>query len=310
MNMQGTRLAPTVLVWLILMPAATGPLAPLQLAANTGAAYPTTSWALGLVVPEGAPLQGGVVRWGSVTNVTARVTLPNMTGPDGIVYAVLSVMTSDGSVLQGAVGAGPGRSGWMVYSWFIQGVGSGPLTYRWILNSSGPTIAPADNVSMSIYSASGRWSVRVEELGSGASVQEQFPAGTAPSLRSGDQEVFALEAYTRTGSAFRNMGNLTLNALLLDGRKVTGGFYIYGQWDPLHSPIFVVGSSGSSPPPFIYVGRGEAGSLFWSYSGVWLPQGNQLGGTGVIMVAALLAAAGAVAGVILWMTRKPAGRAL
>ncbi len=309
MKVSGTKLASAVAMYLILLPAAAAALSPSPLAASTGTAYPNTSWALGLVVPEGASLQGGVVRWGSVTNVTARVTLPNMTSPDGIVYAVLSVMASDGSVLQCAAGAAPGRSGWLVYSWFVQGIGSGPLTYRWILNSSGPTMGPMGNISMSIFSASGRWSVRVEELGSGSSVEEQFPAGTAPSLKTGDQEVFALESYTRTGSTFRNMGNLTLNALLLDGRRVTGGFYTYGQWDPLHSPIFVVGSSGSSPPSFIYLGRGEAGSLFWSYSGVWVPQGNPLGGTGVIMVAALLTAAGLVTGAILWMTRRPAGRA-
>ena len=121
---------------------------------TSGNGYPTTSWAVGLVVPERARLGGGAeVRWEGVTNVTAAVTLPNVSLPDKIVYVVLSVMTSNGSILQAAAGIRPYDSEWLAYAWLIPSAELVPLTYQWIVNASGPAMAPGANVAISMFRA-------------------------------------------------------------------------------------------------------------------------------------------------------------
>lgn len=290
-------------VWLLLFPVS-GEIAQ-ETTTPPGSVYPNVSWALGMVVPQGAGLQGGgSVRWEGVRNVTAHVMLPNITQPDGIIYAVLSVMTSDKVVLQAAAGAAPGRDGWYAYSWCIEGLGSGPLNYRWVVNGSAPQMAPKGNISLSIFEAAGVWNLAVSDLDSGALVEKAFPPGIGATLRGGDQEVFALESYTRSAAIFRTMGNLTLEGVWLDGRPVARGFYSYGQWDPNHSPVFIVGSSGSSPPSFIYLGEGAPGSYFWTYSGSWYVQGNLFTGVGAIMAVLLLAGAISVIGAAALVTRR------
>lgn len=271
----------------------------------TGGAYPTTSWAVGLVVPEGASLQGGgKVRWEAVNNLTAALTLPNVTLPDEMVYAVLSVMTSNGSVLQAAAGVSPNDSSWSSYAWLIPSAVSVPPSYKWILNASGPTMAPGANVSISIYQALGGWSLRIFDDETGAAVTQQFPSGVGPSVRVGDQEVFAFESYSRSRSTFQNMGNLTLTGMFLDGSKVTGGVYAYSNWDPARNPLFVVGSAGASPPSFVSFGQARDGSFVWGYATVWTYPSN-LPFT-IAIVAALLVAAISTVGVVLWKTRKTA----
>ena len=233
--------------------------------------YSNSSWALGIVVPEGAPVQGGgSLRWEGVGNVTVEVELPNITLPDRVVYAVESVMASDGSVLQAAAGAYPNRTFWLAYSWTVPGTGQGPVTYQWILNGSDPLMEPSAQVSISIYREGGVWNLRVENLDDGASVVRQFPKEVAGTLRAGDQEVFALESYSKSGSTFRTMGNLTMQAILVDDTKVTGGFYSYGDWDPTHNPVFVVGSSGTSPPIFISLTKIGTSSFAWGYTAGWV----------------------------------------
>lgn len=266
--------------------------------------YPNSSWAIGVVVPEGAQIGGESVRWEAVANVTAFLALPDIVSPDQIIYAVLSVMTSDGSVLQAAAGAFPNGTGWLGYAWSIQGSDSGTPSYQWVLNASQPEMSPSANISISIFLASGRWGLRVIDMGTGSSVERSFPPGPAPSLRAGDQEVFALESYSRTSATFRNMGNLTLYSILLDGKKVTNGCYIYSDWDMIHNPLFVVGSSGSTPPSFIYAGEGPAGSFFWDYVEIWSVQNGPL--AGLVEVVAVVAVAGALAlgGVGFWLSRK------
>jgi hypothetical protein len=274
---------------------------------SLGQLYPNSSWALGVVVPEGAGLQGGgSVRWEGVTNVTAAVTLPNITLPDGIIYAVLSVMTSDGAVLQAAAGISPNGSAWLVYAWSITVSDSAQFVYRWVLNGSEPEMSPDANVSISIFEADRLWGLQVLDEDTGSSVTEQFPPGVASTLRAGDQEVFALESYSRTGATFQDMDNLTLRSLSLNGQRVVSGTYTYGEWDPDHNPVFVVGSSGSSPPPFIYIGKTAGSSYFWDYVGVWRVAGDPLVELVQIMVVVSLIVALSVLGTAIRVTHKSA----
>ena len=276
--------------------------APGQVGAS-GQAYPTTSWAVGLVVPEGASLQGGgKVAWEGVNNLTAAVTLPNITLPDEIVYAVVSVMTSDGSVLQTAAGIWPNDSEWFVYAWLIPSSSSVPLAYQWVLNGSEPAMTPGANVSISIYQVSGSWGLRVTDEESGAELTQQFPSGVGQSLMVGDQEVFALESYSRLGATFRDMGNLTLTGMFLDGLKVTGGVYAYSDWDPTHNPLFSVGSAGVSPPSFVSLGQARDGSFVWGYETQWSSPNDTLAAVETLLILAFVVLG--VVGVVLWKTRK------
>lgn len=275
---------------------------------STGQEYPTTSWALGVVVPEGAKLQDGEnLRWGGVTNVTAMVSLPNISLPDRVVYVVLSVMTSDGEILQTAAGVYPNNTGWLAYSWSISDVESVPLNYRWVLNASGPEMAPGARVTVSIFRAPDSWDLRIIDLDTGSSVASSFPSGVASTLKAGDQEVFAFESYSRAGLTFHAMGNLTLWSLTIDGERVTGGCYFYSEWDPSHNPIFVVGSSGTSPPNFISLERAGDGSFLWSYARGWTTNVDLLAGVvGAGLAMVLLVVFSATLTLALWLTRKRA----
>ena len=291
---------------LIIFVAGTGaqPLLSSDAPTNTGLslqAYPNASWAVGLVVPQGASLEGGTrVSWESVGNVTAAVTLPDISRPDAIVYVVVSIMTSKGSVLQAAAGIRPNESDWFAYAWSIPSIRSVPPTYQWMLNGSGAPMAPGANVSISIYQASGAWDLKVAE-GALAGTTTSFPADVGASLKAGDQEVFAFESYSRLAATFQNMGNLTLNGLFLDGLMVSKGGYIHSDWDPSHTPLFAVGSSGASPPSFVSIVRTEDGAYVWGYSTVWTnPAGVPLA---IIVIATLVLAVALVVGFILWKAR-------
>ena len=269
-----------------------------------GQAYPASSWALGIVAPEGAHLAGGGgLRWGSVTNVTALLTLPNITRPDAIVYAVVSVMASDGTVLQAAAGIYPGSDSWLAYSQWISGVGSSKLTYYWLVNGSGPVIPPGSRVTISIFRSGSGWSMGVRDDETGSSIARPFPQSIPSTLASGDQEAFALESYSKSSATFGGMGNMTLDSLLADGQAVTGGLYGYGDWDMIHNPVFAVGSSGTSPPGFVSLQIGAGGECVWSYSAAWKGGGGTSAGI-LTVVAVLLAVLFVLLGVVL-LTRKP-----
>lgn len=232
----------------------------------------STSWALGVVIPQGAKFSdGSTLNWQNTNNVTVVFTLPNISQPDNIVYAVLSVMTNDSDVLQIAAGVFPNNTMWLVYSWIFTDLTSNPVKYQWILNSSLPEMSPNDNIAMSIFLSKSNWELSVVDLNTGSYVSRAFPSGIATLLRAGDQEVFALESYSRSATTFQDMGNFTLNSLLIDGNGISSGYYLYdGGWNPTHNPLFVIGSIGQTPPTFITVESGIGDSLVWSYTNPWL----------------------------------------
>ncbi len=305
MTPRNLRLAAVVTLWLFASPNVA---AAYSGGSDGGAVYGSSSWALGVVVPEGSKLQaGGGVRWEDASNVTVVVTLPNFTRPDGTVYTVLSVMTESGSILQGAVGLAFNRTEWFAYSWLIPDVHAIPPHYDWVLNSSGPGIAPGSAVSISIFRTGDLWSLKV--LGPGAEkVEASFPSGASGALRVGDQEVFALESYSSTAAIFREMGNLTLTSVYVDRQRVVSGFYPYSDWDPTRDPLFVVGSSGTSPPSFISFLRLDNGSSVWSYSPGW--RGSSVDytpGLGVAFVLLVLVAALVVVAFVVVALRRARG---
>jgi len=228
-----------------------------------------SSWASGMVIPDGAKLAGGgVVSWSSGTNLTALVCLPNITMPDGITYLVLSAMGSDRTVFQIALGIWPGTGHWSVYSWFITDVDSRSPAYAWVANGSAPQMSPSDLVSVTLLLRQpGVWSYSIADHRTADSRQGRFAGASASSFASGDQEVLSFESYSRSSSTFRDMGNLTVESIYFDGIKVLGGWYSYSGWDPSHNPLFIVGNSAL--PPFISFAVNAQGQAMWSYSPPW-----------------------------------------
>ena len=260
------------------------------------AQYPAASWAVGVVAPEGAKLADGeTLHWEDVSNVTIFAVLPNISLPDGIVYAVASVMTQGGTVLQAAAGVYPNSSSWLSYSWCVPDINLVPVTYRWILNGSGPEMAPGSPVTISMFRESGVWNLRIEDVTSGSSVERAFPVAAGDQLKGGDQEVFALESYSRTPSTFQDMGNFTLLGLYVDQEAVTGGLYSYSDWNTLHNPVFVVGSYRASAPGFISIEGESDGSVVWSYDAAWQNRGASISNVEIAMVVRAVASLSAAA---------------
>lgn len=226
------------------------------------------SWGVEVVIPERVPLAGGrELSWSSARDITGVVTLPNITKPDAITYVVLSAMGSDRSVFQVAAGAWPGSAHWSVYSWYITDVGSQTPSYQWVANSTGPGISSGDQIALCIARSLSGWTFAVLDHRAGTLQEGYFPANSSVSFASGDQEVVALESYSRSSSTFREMGNLTLQAVMVDGARIEGGWYFYSGWNPLHTPLFEVG--GSQVPVFISLTSNAQGEAVWGYTSQW-----------------------------------------
>ena len=268
-------------------------------------AYSRPSWALGVVLPEGAKLEGGGdLSWGSVRNITVLVALPLIENPSDSVYATLNVMTANGVVLQVASGIYPGNSTWLVYSMYIADVTQVPQQYTWVLNSSAPRAVPGDSEVISIFlSQLGVWTFRVADARENASVQSSFGLSSNKPAMAGDQEVFALESYSWDNTTFDTMGSMTLSSIFVNGQRVEGGLYPFADWDMIHSPLFIVG--GAAPPQFVSLDVNESTAI-WSYSGQW--QGNIQGGPDLFTAAGfILPLAASIAVVViglLYVTRK------
>jgi hypothetical protein len=270
---------------------------------GSATSYPTGSWGLGIVVPEGAQVEdGGHVSWTNASEVTALIRLPNITHTDYTILSVLSVMTSDGSVLQVAAGLYPNMSNWLAYGWFIRSAKSNPQSYAWILNSSKPEMAPGAWVSLSISISSNRWRYIVEDVSTHEAVNGEFMFNVTPSFMIGDQEIFGLESYSYSNRVFENMGSLVLSSLLVNGMRVTNGWYYYADWDTSHNPLFVVG--GLNPPPFISTNELANGTVTWTYS-QWTGSGEALRiSASVLAVFAAIPAVVAITVLIVILTLK------
>jgi hypothetical protein len=232
---------------------------------GSATSYPRGSWGLGVVVPEGAQVEGGgFVSWRNTSEIGALMRLPNITHTDNTILSVLSAMAADGSVLQVAAGLYPNMSNWLAYGWFIQSAKANPESYAWILNSSKPEMAPGAWVSLSISISSNRWRYSVEDISTHEAVGGEFMFNVTPSFMTGDQELFGLESYSYSNRVFENMGSLVLSSLLVNGMRVTNGWYYYADWDTSHNPLFVVG--GLNPPPFISTNELGNGTITWTYS--------------------------------------------
>jgi len=236
-----------------------------------------TSWGLGIVVPEGSSLLGGgKVNWTEISNVTTVLRIPDLTNVSAATYAVVSLMTQDGVVLQAAFGDLPGESTWLVYAMFIANPSLVPQHYTWAANASRPAAGPGDVVSISLYhSLEGTWSFKVSNLNKSLSIQKSFGANTTAPPRHGDQEVLALESYASSSTMFQNMGNMTMLSLLLNDKKVESGWYLFTDWDMIHNPLFVVG--GAAPLPFVDFSFLGGGMAVWYYSGNWQGGGGEIG---------------------------------
>jgi hypothetical protein len=226
--------------------------------------YPTGSWALGIVVPDGSQFNGGgELSWKNANSVTAVIQLPNISYTDNTILAVVSAMAEDRSVFQVAAGIYPNMSNWLAYAWFIQNLQTYPQTYSWVLNASKPIMTAGDSVSLSIKLSQKQWEYQVEDITTNEVATGPFNSNATPAFKVGDQEVFAFESYSFTNQVFQQMGALAMKSLLVDGRQVSNGWYYYGGWDTTHSPLFVVG--GINPPPFIYVHELENTTVNWNY---------------------------------------------
>jgi hypothetical protein len=226
-----------------------------------------------VVVPENSKFKDGSrLSWANATEVSLAIKLPNITFTDYPVLAVESLMAADGSVMQVAAGIYPNNTKWLAYGWYIRHVQSYPQTYDWILNSSKPEMPAGAPVSLSIYLSQGRWRCRIEDLSTNDSAVGDYAVTVPPTLKVGDQEVFALESYSTSDAVFAHMGNLTLETLRINGRQIAVGWYEYGGWNTGNNPLFVVG--GLYPPSSISLQEATDATLVWSYQ-QWLASGQE-----------------------------------
>lgn len=227
-------------------------------------AYPTGSWGLGVVVPQSAEFENGShLSWNTTKNVTVSVRLPDIRYTDNTIYAILSVMAKDESVLQIAAGIYPNQNNWFAYAFIIRDVRAYPQSYTWVLNSSRPEMNAGAQITLSIYLFSDRWSYAIEDINTHERITGEYSSSVTPSMRNGDQEVFALESYSSSRNVFERMGNLSLSSILVDGQRVIKDWYYYGDWDGVHNPLFVIG--GLSPPSFISVAKVD-NTIEWSFT--------------------------------------------
>jgi hypothetical protein len=255
-----------------------------------GNSYPSGSWGLGIVVPDGSQYADGTsLSWKNAREIEALVQLPHIEDTDNTIYAILSAMIQDGSVLQVAAGINPNMTSWLAYAFFAPNAQS--QDYTLVLNSSKPEMTNGDSISLSIYLSAEHWNYQVDDIRTHESVQGRFMFNVTPSLKTGDQEIFALESYTRSNIVFEHMTSLVLTSLLINGMRVAKGWYYYGDWDSSHNPLFVVG--GLNPPPFISVRGLDNSTVEWSYA-EWTGSEQAFPYSWSVMILASFAVAGGI----------------
>lgn len=229
--------------------------------------YLKGSWALGIVIPNGAKMgDGTVVRWSEVRNITAVVQLPQIIKTDGMIYIVLSAMTLSKTVLQVAVGIEPNRTTWLTYAMIVTNISSG-ANYTWVADGKPPFMRCNDLIIISIYLSLYQneyiWSYKVHDVTTNESYTGFLINDNSEAFMDGDQEIIAFESYTKNENVFMNMGNITLYALFLNSKKVVGGWYFYDGWDWTKRPLFVVGSA--QVPNYISISNNDS-IIYWKYN--------------------------------------------
>jgi len=210
-------------------------------------------------------------------------------------------MAADGSVMQIAAGIYPGNSKWLAYGWFIADVEAYPQSYSWVLNSSKPVMTAGDRVALSISLSGDRWGYRIEDLTTHDAVAGEYAVTVPPKLKVGDQEVFALESYTTSSLVFAHMGNLTVDALTINGKEIATGWYGYGSWDTRHNPLFVVG--GLDPPSYISLQETGGETLVWGYE-QWSSSGSAQPIFPLTVIVGIVLFAGILASVAVYTVRQ------
>ncbi|MEM2292689.1 MAG: hypothetical protein QXX41_05385 [Nitrososphaerota archaeon] len=231
-------------------------------------------WALGIVIPDGAPTSDGeTVKWDSSSNLTVVLNIPRINMTDGTIYAIVSVMTESGVVLQAAAGIEKGDSCWRSYAMYVRGVYSGKKEYVPVLLGSPPTFLPGDSAIISIYSGFSdeepAWFVRIINPSSREEVLVRFFSDGSSRFMRGDHEVVALESYTKNEEVFRNMGEMVLESVFINGKRILGGWYVSDGQVFMSNLLFEVGA-GEPVPSFLYLVNSNMSSAVWGYShGSW-----------------------------------------
>ncbi|MGB9729452.1 MAG: hypothetical protein ACPL1B_06215 [Thermoprotei archaeon] len=231
--------------------------------------YLKGSWALGVVIPNGAKLEDGmIVKWSEVKNITAVIKLPQITETDGTIFIVLSAMTLSKTILQVAIGIEPNHTTWSTYAMIVTNISSG-TNYTWITECGPPSMNNNDLIIISIYLSSYQnetlWSYKIHDITTNKSHIGSLVNDNSQAFMDGEQEVIALESYTKNEHVFMNMGNITLYALFLNSKKVISGWYFYDGWDWTKHPLFVIGSV--QVPNYISINSNN-NIIYWKYNPV------------------------------------------
>jgi hypothetical protein len=229
------------------------------------------SWGLGLTIPNGSPLEDGSrVEWGKHRNITVVLTLPNISYTDKTIYFIVSIMTKQQTVIQAAIGIHPNNTYWTSSFMYVRNVYQHNKTYIAVLPDSPPYFHPYDKASISIYyrpsedGAGGVWASSITNLSTGKSIDVDILVDNSSTFMDGEQEVIALESYTSNEKIFEQMDQAILHSILVDGRRVLGGWYIDDGQVFDRRPLFEVG--GGQAPSFISIIFKDDGTIAWIYS--------------------------------------------
>lgn len=229
------------------------------------------SWGLGLTIPSGSILEdGGVVEWSRHSNVTVVLTLPNISYTDRTIYFIASIMTCGKTIIQAAVGIQPNNTYWTSNFMYVTNVYQRNKTYFPVLLYSPPYVYPSEKVSISIYykqdrsGSDGSWVSSITNLSTSEKIEVEITKDNCSTFIDGEQEVVAFESYTSNEEVFKSMGEAALHSILVDGKKVLGGWYIDDGQVFDKNPLFEVG--GGQVPPFISIKIYGDGAATWIYS--------------------------------------------
>jgi len=232
-------------------------------------------WALGIVIPDGAPTRGGVVKWDSSNNLTVVLTIPRINMTDSTIYVIVSVMTGSGVVIQAAVGIERGYDYWRSYAMYVHDVYSNSKEYVPVLLGGPPSFSPGDSAIISIYSehidSVPVWTAKIINLSTGEEQVVKLLSDSSSRFMRGDHEVVALESYTKSEYVFKSMGELRVHDVFIDGQEVIGGWYVSDGQVFMSDLLFEVGA-GEPVPSFLYLDFSNSSEAVWGYSNeVWEP---------------------------------------